>query len=163
PGGTFTGTLYWFYWHEKRIAIADMDLDGKPDLVLTGYDSPTSGRLEVWRGAGNGTFAVSAALNTSGGLGTAVGDVTGDLYPAVVVARYLPPTVAVFQGSSTGTLTSLGPVTLGSQLGELALADVNGDGLLDLIGADLALDAIVVRLGTGGGAFGPEAEAASVS
>jgi hypothetical protein len=64
------------------IAVADVNVDGNPDIVLNGSSDPEgAGILEVLFGDGDGTFSPKFFALTLGAI--AVGDVTGDGLPDV--------------------------------------------------------------------------------
>jgi hypothetical protein len=146
------------------LAVADVNGDGKPDLVLanncaiggsTGCPEET-GVVGVLLGNGDGTFQAAVAYGsggyTAGGSGhgsVAVADVNGDGKPDLVVAnecgnnRDCPAygTVGVLLGNGDGTFQSA--VAYGSggyDANSVAVADVNGDGKPDLVVANLCGD-----------------------
>jgi hypothetical protein len=77
----------------SSVAVADVNGDGRPDLLLTtesmGANGNNGGAVSVLLGNGDGTFQV-AVEHASGGfqtLGVAVGDVNGDGRPDVLLAN----------------------------------------------------------------------------
>ena len=115
------------------VAVADVNGDGKPDLLVANEGSNTVG---VLLGNRNGTFQTAVTYG-SGGLGAvsvAVADVNGDGKPDLLVANEGSNTVGVLLGNRNGTFQTA--VTYGSGgLGavSVAVADVNGDGKPDLL------------------------------
>jgi hypothetical protein len=137
------------------VAIADVNGDNKPDLILAGENrSFTGGNVEVLLGNGNGTF--QSALSTAHPIfypsSIAVADVTGDGKPDVVLGACCGFNYTyVLAGNEDGTFNTAnsGYVPLGPSSAYLKLMDVNGDGLPELFqassggGAPLAIDVLV--------------------
>jgi len=145
-GGEFT----------TSVAVADVNGDGKPDLLLTNYGSGVA----VLLGNGDGTF--QAAVNYGAGTNfVAVGDVNGDGKPDLVVAGGGEGSVSVLLGNGDGTFQAA--VSYGSggyEATSVAVADVDGDGKPDLVVADECVNSsncyngiVGVLLGNGDGTF----------
>jgi hypothetical protein len=141
------------------VAIADVNGDGKAD-VLAG----NSAGVGVLLGNGDGTFQPESnyTLGGLGGSSIAVADVNGDGKLDVAAMDGESGNVSVLLGNGDGTFQSA--VTYGGATGlgtpTVALADVNGDGNLDLLAATFQIDSkgnggIVVFLGNGNGTFQP--------
>jgi hypothetical protein len=160
------------------VAIADLNGDGKPDLVLTqgGWGSNNQGLVTILLGNGDGTFNPPVHLDSGAGFATsvAVADVNGDGNLDLVVANCgstaIPGNcpnevsdgvVAVFLGNGNGTFQA--PTTYDSGGGfalSVAVADVNLDGKPDvLVGNDCRdmacteVGGFGVLLGNGDGTF----------
>ena len=155
------------------IAIADVNGDGKPDLLVANDSTP--GEVGVLLGNGDGTF--QAALIYGSGSdhaqSIAVRDVNGDGKPDIVVANRCNNCtngiVAVLLGNGDGTFQA--PVNYdsgGYDAYSVAVADVNGDGKPDMIVANQDSDEFIqyywepftsgsvgVLLGNGDGTFQP--------
>ena len=138
-------------------------VDGKLDLLTANYGaaiSPgTQGLSVLLQGAG-GTFAAPVHYTTDyRASGLAVGDLNGDGKPDVAVACQglpgYPGAVSVFLQNASGAGALLPAVNYPGVWGPVgvALADMDGDGRLDLVLAD---GDIVVRLNspTTPGTFG---------
>ncbi len=158
-------------YEPRALAIADVNRDGKPDLIMANYCGSSSCKsnasVSVLLGNGDGTFR--AAVNYNSGQGTAaavaVADFNGDGKPDIVVVgsnccnlNYL----SVLLGNGDGTFkAAVSYDTGGSFPDSVAVADVNKDGKLDLIvansyGSINTLDGSVgVLLGNGDGTFQP--------
>ncbi len=128
------------------LSVADINLDGIPDIVVT---NSSDGTVSVMRGNGNGTFIPPSTLTAGKNpVSVIVQDVNGDGYPDLIVADNGSNDIAEFLGFGNGgfqaaqfTKTSFPPTYLAS-------ADFNNDGIPDLIA--LAEDANVVMMFTGG-------------
>jgi hypothetical protein len=137
-----------------QIALADMNGDGKPDLITLG--TTTSGgqaELAISLGNGNGTFQTPTILDfaegSSVGWGLAAADFNGDGKVDVAVTGFNPPyDTGVFLGNGNGTMQSftyasgeVGPaqgidlVLFGADMS----ADFNGDGRADLVAGSAVL------------------------
>jgi len=141
------------------IAVADVNRDGKPDLIVAhqcvSYSlcaTPFSvGAVGVLLGNGDGTFRPALTYDSGGYLGVAVAvaDVNGDGKPDLLASNWCASyttacgtgTVGVLLGNGDGTFQPAATYGFGgyNQFGDtpelvvLALADVNGDGKPDLL------------------------------
>jgi len=139
----------------NAVAVADVNNDSVPDIVVTNEclsQSFCSG-VAVLFGNGDGTFQ-SAVGYDSGGLetgGLAVGDINGDGWlDLILVSNCQVQTCA--GGTSTlllnnGDGTFGGPAQVSDGTGPVAIGDMNGDGVPDLV------TAAGVMLGVGDGTF----------
>ena len=157
-------------WH---VVVADVNGDGKPDIVVANLN----GGVDILLGNGDGTFQTAVTYGT-GGLSpdaVAVADVNGDGKPDIVVANECDDTlnctngsVGVLLGNGDGTFQSAATYGTGGQVLSVAVADVNGDGKPDIVVADYcainssangcpaaSLGLVGVLLGNGDGAFQP--------
>ncbi len=158
----------------SSVVIADVNGDGKPDLVVTNDcadSSCTNGSVSVLLGNGNGTFNTAVSYN-SGGLNAtsvAIGDLNGDGKPDLAVANdcnspygCTSGSVGILFGNGNGTF-SLGAVYAsgGEDASSIALGDLNGDGKPDLVVATACssepctIGTVSVLLNEGNGAFQP--------
>lgn len=120
------------------VAVADVNGDSVPDLLVV-----NSGNLGVLLGNRDGTFQPAVIYPTGGqdSGSLVVRDVNGDGYPDVIVGNvnlYQPHgTVSVLLGVGNGTFAP--PVVYdsgGYAADNVAVADVNGDGKLDIVVAN---------------------------
>ena len=149
----------------SAIAVADLNGDGHPDVVVIGDNAP--GLVSVLLGNGDGTFQEQVNYSMGGDEpgGVAIADVNGDGHPDLIVASECQDgdcndgIVTVLLGNGDGTFQS--PVIYSSGgigAGSVTIADVNGDGHSDLVATDSASGGsgeIGVLLGNGDGTFQP--------
>lgn len=138
-----------------QIAIADFNLDGKPDIAIDG---------QILLGNGNGTFQGIPAVLLQGGAGPdVVGAFVKNGAPGVAVIPSVPggvnpgTSLQIWANDGAGNLTLAHTYTLPQPGYVMATADVNGDGNLDLVveGADPTSQdwSYMVLLGNGDGSF----------
>jgi hypothetical protein len=145
----------------NAMAVADVNRDGKPDIVVVGD------KVAVLLGNGDGTFqsAVTYSLGTEVGRSVAVADVNGDSKRDLLLGSTCgspqsncEDLVGVLLGNGDGTFQPV--VTYNSGDGyqsSVAVADVSGDGKPDLLAANLDSGTVGVLLGNGNGTFQPVA------
>jgi hypothetical protein len=145
------------------VLVADVDGDGKPDLLL-GNDSSVNyvdgpSTVEIWLGHGDGTFTssvsypvgiaeydvVAADLNGDGKLDLATADQTS---------------ASVLLGHGDGTFVPDTRLVSYGHPSRIVATDVSGDGIVDLVisgeppeGGSFSL--LEVRIGVGDGSFYP--------
>jgi hypothetical protein len=153
------------------IAVADVNGDGKPDLLVANLcsskfcsDGP-NGVVGVLLGNGDGTFQAAVSYNSGGDAATsiAVADVNGDGKPDLLVANFDSSTVDVLLGNGDGSFrTAVSHGSGGYNPDSIAVADVNGDGRPDIVAANECVTnsnctngVVGVLLGNGDGTFQP--------
>jgi uncharacterized membrane protein len=138
--------------YESSVAVADVNGDGKPDLLTANSNSGTAG---VLLGNGDGTFQTVVTYDTGGDRAYSItaGDVNGDGKSDLVVGTSAG--IAVLLGNGDGTFKppvdypSGGSVN-GSYPNSVALADVNGDAKPDVLVANIDVLAVGVLLNNSG-------------
>jgi hypothetical protein len=147
--GTFQAGIVVLEVYGDDAAVADFNRDGHLDLVLGPF---------VFQGKGDGTF-----VKTAGGLvgrvsRLAVGDVNGDGWPDLAAVGSLrqnssDDVVSYAINDGNGTVGYAGTLPAGSHPVGIAIADLNGDGLGDVITANNLSDTITVILASSAGEF----------
>ncbi len=140
------------------IAVADVNGDGKLDLMVANQtgESNGDGSVGVLLGNGNGTFQAAVTYDAGDSVTSslAVADVNGDGKPDLVLANSGRGTVTVLLNNGGETFQ---PAVVYSSGGEIpvsvAIADVNGDGIPDIIVANWYSGTLGVLLGSGNGIF----------
>ena len=134
-------------------AMADVNGDGKPDLVVTNEFSATGCAL---LGNGDGTFQApqTFAIGTQPASVTAA-DLNGDGKPDLILTYAANSTIGVLLGNGDGTFQAQRTFVASARPDSFAVADLNGDGKLDLVTVYYWGNSINVMLGNGDGTFQP--------
>jgi len=157
------------------VATADLNGDGKPDLIAidnVNIYPPVASHVYTWLGNGDGTFqaptSYSAGMNPTF---VTAGDVNGDGLADLVIAygnqsatTAGTTSVVLMTGKAGGGFNPATMVPTGVNTVQVTLADVNGDGKLDLIATNLGMadvygtapptpGNVTVALGNGTGTF----------
>jgi len=152
------------------VALADLNGDGKADLVTTTSACPSSslcatGRVDILLGNGDGTFRPVANYDT--GLyfpkSPVIADLNGDGHLDIIVSLsettdYFNSNgaVSVLLGNGDGTfLPAVNYDTGGALADGSAAADIDGDRHLDIVVANVVGQSVGVLLGIGDGTFAP--------
>jgi len=122
------GSILWFSdlpsdYMYHGCSFADIDADGKPELVIGSYDH----HLYVFNGE-DGSLAWEYTAPFYIGAPTSIGDVNNDGFYEIVFTSYNILGVLSHNGSLLWDLTTGGDLFRGA-----ALADINADGVLDVL------------------------------
>jgi len=162
------------------LAVGDFDGDHQPDLVgVTSVisDGYVDSEIHVLVGRGDGTFILPAKTSLdpihtlAGHRNISVGDLNADGKVDLAILTVSDQAISILRGNGNGTFALAGrfPITNASYAGaefhgsgsafDLALADVTGDGKLDVVAAyDRNNDGIVQLFpGNGDGTLQPSA------
>jgi hypothetical protein len=138
------------------LAAGDFNADGKIDLATANYGGGDNNDVSILLGNGDGTFAAGVALNISDAYSWSIasGDLNADGKLDLVVTsddEFLGGYLSVLLGHGDGSFaaTTYGPYD--GQLFSPVLADVSGDGRVDVTVAAWQSNTIKVFLGDGTG------------
>jgi uncharacterized repeat protein (TIGR01451 family) len=137
------------------VKLADMNHDGKLDAVEAIQTSSTTGIVAVTTNDGAGHFTVPFQANPGGvPVVPTIGDFNGDTHPDVLIGvAGSPVTLKLLLGNGTGALTVSPTVSIPvANAGLLEVADLDGDGDLDIIARGTGNDLIRLN-GDGAGNF----------
>lgn len=138
------------------VVIGDMNGDQRPDIVSANRSFPLGRSVGVWLALSDGSFAPGEVYNAGIDCeGVAIGDFDGDqdLDVAVTVRRSPANGIDILLNNGAGVLTHHASLVVGSYLIDIQIADVSGDGLADLVAADINGARVAVLRNLGGAAF----------
>ncbi|MSQ06746.1 MAG: hypothetical protein EXR46_06080 [Dehalococcoidia bacterium] len=152
------------------IAIADLNADERPDLITANINANT---VSILLGTGTGSFedAINFPVGASP-TSIAIGDLNADGNPDLVTTNQSSADVSILHGNGDGTFPCTPTFGLcisdgaafvahpsfpaGTTPFGIAVADLNGDGTLDVVvGNGYFASSVSVILGAGDGSLGP--------
>ena len=134
---------------------ADFNSDGNLDLAIA---NQTTNDVAILLGNGSGSFSLATGSPFTVGqspVAIASTDLNLDSHPDLAIVNQVDNTVSVVLGNGDGTFTSApnSPLATGQAPTSVALADLNGDGVPDIVVTDPQTDSVSVFLGLGQGLF----------
>ena len=139
------------------IAVADVNRDGKPDLVVANEfpgKGQSMGSVGVLLGNGDGTFQPVVDYPVRQAFDVIIADVNGDGKPDILAVS-AGECVVVMLGNGDGTFQPGACYDTGGDTVGLAVGDINGDGLPDIVASNEIDGTVAVLLGNGDGTFQP--------
>ncbi len=110
-------------------AAADINADGKLDLIITGYKG-----VFMSLGLGNGNFASPVVYFESvPSSQIVIGDFNNDYKPDVAVVNYSINKIGILINKGSGLFANSFDLTANGGTTDIALSDMNFDGKLDLV------------------------------
>jgi hypothetical protein len=143
----------------ESVAVADLDGDKIPDLVTANKNSYD---VSVLRGRGDGTFAAQQRFGVGAGpQSVAVADLNGDGTLDLVTMNEFDNMVSVLLRRGDGTFAAAQRFAVGNVRQNaveggpqaVAVADLDGDKIPDLVTVNTGSDDVFVLLGRGDGTF----------
>ncbi len=154
----------------ESVAIGDIDGDGKPEIITANAASP--GGISVLQNTSSAGISFSPKVDfVTSAISpvVAIGDLDGDGRPDVVATNFAASTVSVLRNTgASGTITSTSlaakvDFATGASPAGLALADMDGDGNVDIVVANFGSGSVGIFRNTGSGVINTGSFAGMVS
>lgn len=128
----------------NKIAISDLDGDGKPDVAIAGVaNTVTLLRNTTSGGVISFALPINMVNESSGTIDISIGDLDGDGKPDIILANSTNNAVSVFRNISTPGTISFSPridfttdpcgCSSSAYPNHIGIGDVNGDGKPDIV------------------------------
>jgi hypothetical protein len=132
------------------LAVADVNGDGKPDVITASYSDNT---LTVLTNNGSGVFASNATYAAYSAGYVVAADLNGDGKVDLIYSSVANNTLTVLTNNGSGVFGSNATYSLPGTAYQFVAADVNGDGKPDLIAACYNGYVVTVLTNKGDGTF----------
>ena len=148
------------YSYISSITVADLDNDGKPDLICT---SLFDNQIAWHKNLGGGVFGPNQVIGVLSGSAAAKGpyqavaaDLDGDGFPDIVTASTTDNKIAWYRNNGDGTFGSQQVISTSVLRAScVAVADFDGDGRMDVIAGGANDNTVSFFKNNGDGTFGP--------
>jgi len=161
--GTLQPRIHYASTDANKIRIADINQDGRMDVVGAGGWSANSVSVWLQDAAGNLGAPAKYGVQLSGAVDLEVGDINHDGRPDIVVmsAAWGDPDLEVLTQTATGAFSPHTDYNIGAtpNVSSLAIGDINGDNLIDAVvtySDNISLSRIGVFLQNGLGTLNAE-------
>jgi len=134
-----------------NITIADLNLDGNPDIAGTSWGP--DGQCAVWLGREKmQNWAAMPPLDTGNFWGIEAADLNNDGIPDLVASMYKEG-IRIYYGDCTGLFSSAQILVDSGHFWNILPCDLNGDGWLDILASTFDDQGINVWINTGAGEY----------
>jgi flagellin-like hook-associated protein FlgL len=132
----------------SRLSVADLNNDGKADIVAS-----VGSTIQTMLGSGSGTFSTSSVNVGTGGREHTVGDFNGDGFLDIGYTTG-GGVLGILIGNGAGGFAAGQTFSYGAGAARgISTADINDDGILDLVSGSTLTASVRVFLGAGNGTF----------
>jgi hypothetical protein len=132
--GTFSNAVSFIGIFEGAVAFADLDGDGRLDIVFAGMSQNNTAVAPVYRNNGNGSFTQVASLIGVYSCSLAIGDFDNDGRPDILLSGYNGSFVTrVFRNLGNFSFSDIGAAVTGLTSSSVAWGDFDNDGRLDIL------------------------------
>lgn len=136
------------------LAMGDFNGDNRPDIVTINNSNNISVLTNQGGTVFNASVITTTGFTTGMGGSIAVGDITGDNRPDLVLGSSSTLFAQPMISMGTGQFMIGTQRAVGGSISKLALADMNKDGKLDIITSNSSTNSVTVSIGNGSGVFG---------
>lgn len=117
----------------KVMVAGDLNDDHRLDLVTAGFSADGSRLVSIFLGSSDGTLQHAGDFDAGGiGQGMLIRDLDGDGMPDILLTEQESDNLWLLHGNGDGTVTAPVRINGGHEPIEVAAADLDGDGKLDL-------------------------------
>jgi hypothetical protein len=132
------------------LAVADVNGDGKPDMITASY---SDNMITVMTNNGSGVFVTNATYPANGVAFIVAADVNGDGKTDLIYSSVSNNILVVLTNNGSGMFMSNATYNLPGTAYDFVAADVNGDNKVDLIAACYNGSVVTVLTNKGDGTF----------
>jgi FG-GAP-like repeat len=137
-------------WYPTDIRLADMNQDGRLDVLLTHrFDN----RASIFLNQGNGALTISSGITNIYPDSLAIGDINGDGRLDIVTGNGSENSVSVLLQNTDGTFSSPTNYSIGGYVDSVALGDIDRDGRLDIVATNHDTNSVAILVNQGNNQF----------